>query len=95
MDSGFFLCWLLNMALNWHWGFLAVLLLIPYWWFGWSWYPAAAVAGLWAGGTFLVTCFLAWVTSGSAEYERKINSRENINPYSAKTEDMFKEPKKD
>lgn len=89
MDSGFFLCWLLNMFLNWYWGFMAILLLIPYWWFGWSWYPAAAVFGLWAGGTFLVTAFLAWISSGSGEYETKVNRRKNINPYSAKTQDYL------
>lgn len=83
INSGFFICWILNMLLNWEFGALAILLWIPYQWFGFSWYPAAAIAGFWVLGAFALTCFFTWA-SGSNEIEKRSRELKNVNPYSAK-----------
>jgi len=81
MDSGFFICWLINMFLNWEIGALALILWTVHLWFNVSWYPAAVVAGFWTIGTFIVTAVFGWIISQRQTY--KSNSEmEDVNPYS-------------
>ena len=47
INSGFFICFIANLIVNWEWGFIAVLLWGFSYWFNLSWYPAAAMAVLW------------------------------------------------
>lgn len=89
LDSGFFICWILNMAFNWEIGAVALALWAVHLWFGLSWYPAAVVAGIWVVGTFFVTGIFAWLSGGHHEY--KPNSElKNVNPYSTTTEEIMK-----
>ena len=44
INSGFFICFIANLIVNWEWGFIAVLLWGFSYWFNLSWYPAAAMA---------------------------------------------------
>lgn len=41
INSGFFICFIANLIVNWEWGFIAVLLWGFSYWFNLSWYPAA------------------------------------------------------
>lgn len=81
MDSGFIICWLINMILNWEIGAVAFALWCVHLWFNLSWYPAAVVAGLWVFGTFAVTLFFGWVISSRKPY-RPNSELKNVNPYS-------------
>lgn len=90
IDSGFFICWILNMLFNWELGALAFILWIASEWFKLSWYPAAAAAGLWVIGTLIFTIFLCWLGSGSKNI-RQSNDLPNLNPYSKTTADILKD----
>lgn len=81
MDSGFIICWFINMILNWEIGAVALILWTASLWFNLSWYPAAVVGGIWVLGTFIMTAFFGWLIS-----ERKIykcnDELKDVNPYS-------------
>lgn len=89
IDSGFFICWILNMLLNWEFGAVAIALWTASEWFNLSWYPAAAVAGLWVGGTFLFTALLCFMGGGGSTKSSK--DLPNVNPYSKTTKDILKD----
>ena len=89
IDSGIIVCWFINMFLNWEIGAVALGLWCISLWFHVSWYPAAVVAGIWVLGTFAVTAFFGWIIASRKTY-RSNQELPNLNPYSAKTEDMFK-----
>ena len=40
INSGFFICFIANLIVNWEWGVIAVLLWGFSYWFNLSWYPA-------------------------------------------------------
>lgn len=88
IDSGFFICWILNMVLNWEIGVVALALWTISEWFHLSWYPAAAVAGIWVIGTFLFTAFLCFMSGGGRN--KSSNDLPNVNPYSKTTKDILK-----
>lgn len=81
MDSGFIVCWLINMILNWEFGAVALVLWTISLWFNVSWYPAAVVAGLWVIITFATTAFFGWLISERKTYKSN-QELENVNPYS-------------
>lgn len=93
VSDGFLLCWLMNMFLNWEWGFLALLLWAGHAWFELSPYPAVAVFSLWCIGAFALTSLISW-SSNTVHHPDK--RRKNLNPYSATTEKiLFGEKKRD
>ena len=79
--SGFILCFLANLLLNCEWGLIALLLWAISYWFGFSWYPAAAVAVLWVLVAFGINSVLAW--SSSADSYPSNQDLPNVNPYSS------------
>ena len=79
--SGFILCFLANLLLNCEWGLIALLLWAISYWFGFSWYPAAAVAELWVLVAFGITSVLAW--SSLADSYPSNQDLPNVNPYSS------------
>ena len=79
--SGFILCFLANLLLNCEWGLIALLLWAISYWFGFSWYPAAAVAVLWVLVAFGITSVLAW--SSLADSYPSNQNLPNVNPYSS------------
>ena len=79
--DGFFLCFLANLLLNCEWGLIALLLWAISYWFGFSWYPAAALAALWVLVAFSITSVLAW--SSGAEIDPRNQDLPNVNPYSS------------
>ena len=79
--SGFILCFLANLLLNCEWGLIALLLWAISYWFGFSWYPAAALAVLWVLVAFGITSVLAW--SSSADSYPSNQDLPNVNPYSS------------
>lgn len=89
VDSGFFICWILNMFFNWEIGAVAMVLWTISEWFHVSWYPAAAVAGIWIIGTFLVTALLCFMSGGSCN--KSSNDLPNVNPYSKTLKDVLKD----
>lgn len=80
INSGFILCFLANLLLNCEWGLIALLLWSISYWFGFSWYPAAAVAVLWVLVSLGITSVLAW-SSGADSYPTN-QDLPNVNPYS-------------
>jgi len=101
MDSGFFVCWIINMILNWEIGAVALILWIVHLWFGYSWYPAAVVGGIWTIGTFIITAIFGWLISHRQTYKsndelpdvnpyspaNRQTELKNVNPYSVKKEE--------
>ena len=79
--SGFILCFLANLLLNCEWGLIALLLWAISYWFGFSWYPAAAVAVLWVLVAFGIASVLAW--SSLADSYPSNQDLPNVNPYSS------------
>ena len=86
-STGFWASVLFTMALNLQWLFPAVVLLVLHFVFGLSlWWTAAAV-GLWILW-ILVAVALLCLASKAGNAPRP--QTENKNPYSKKTEDMFR-----
>ena len=81
MDSGFLICWALNMFLNWEVGALAFILWVAHIWFDLSWYPAAAALSIWILGALAITSIFAWASSGGSKLKENSEFK-NINPYS-------------
>lgn len=93
INSGFFICFIANLIVNWEWGFIAVLLWGFSYWFNLSWYPAAAMATLWLLMGFTLTWMIIWGSSARDNY-RPNQQLKNINPYSPKNEDVLPKNKK-
>lgn len=93
INSGFFICFIANLIVNWEWGFIAVLLWGFSYWFNLSWYPAAAMAALWLLMGFSLTWMIIWGLSARDNY-RPNQQLKNINPYSPKNEDVLPKNKK-
>ena len=83
MDSGFFVCWILNMFLNWEIGAVALALWAISLWFNVSWYPAAAVGAIWVVGTFIVTALFGWIIGTGSTRHSNTTGLANVNPYSS------------
>lgn len=88
INSGFFICFIANLIVNWEWGFIAVLLWGFSYWFNLSWYPAAAMAVLWLLMGFSLTWMIIWGSSARDNF-RPNQQLKNINPYSSKNEDVL------
>lgn len=92
IDSGFVVCCLLNMFLNWEVGALALALWIASEWFGLSWYPALVVLAIWIGGAIVITGIFSWASHG----ENRLKSNDdlpNVNPYSIDPYAEYKQKK--
>lgn len=82
-NSGYLVCVLLNMILNWEIGAVAFVLWVIAMWFGVSFYPAIAALIAWIALGVIITGIFAW--AGSGENSLKTNNElPNVNPYSVK-----------
>ena len=85
--GGFLLSLLLTMALNLEWLLPAVLLVVFHFTFGWSRWWAALAAGLWLLWVVVAVWLLGLACRvGNAPQPQT----ENKNPYSKKTDDVFR-----
>ena len=79
--GSFWLCLLVNMALNLEWTIPAWILLVLHFWLGWSiWWFVLALA-LWFINILFWMKVMGWASSCSRE---KDPPKENKNPYSVK-----------
>lgn len=84
-SHGFFLCFILNLFLNFEWGLLALLLWILHLLLGIPWFLPLMGLAVWLLIAFFATFLINWGRSAS----EPTPERENRNPYSARNEDVF------
>ena len=85
-SNGYFMCFMLNLFLNFRWGALALGLMILHLWIGIPLYVPLAGFCIW----IFVALFATWLVAfGLKSSEGKMLLRKNKNPYSAKEADVF------
>lgn len=88
-NSGRFICFIINLALNWELSIPAFILLILHFVLHISLWWAAGAAALYILWIALLTFIIGWASSGTGKPE---TPRKNVNPYSAKTTDYLPTP---
>jgi len=87
-DDGFVLCFLFNLLFNFWWGILAFILWILYLLLGIPLYWTLIATLVWFGVALFSTWFVTWAVNNGNE---PTPHRENLNPYSAKNSEVFKD----
>lgn len=88
-DGGFFLCFLINLILNFEGILPALLLFIAHVVFGWPLIFAGLALCIWFLGILLWMHFIGWASRCGARRDAPLP---NKNPYSAKTADYQRMP---
>ena len=85
-SGGLLLSFFLNLFLNWGWGALALVLFVLRGWFSIPLFVPFAALGVWFFVSVVTFILITWGARNSSSLPA---NRENKNPYSAKTADMF------
>ena len=87
-DDGFLLCFLFNLLYNYWWGAIALILWVLFIWLRIPIYLPIIGLAIWYGVAFISTLLVSWAVDAS---NAPTPMRENLNPYSAKNSDVFKD----
>lgn len=90
IDGNFLLVWAMNMILNYQCGIVALICWAVAYWFDMSYLPAIFFLAAWILVPLWFTVVMKWLGENAG---RPDMHRENKNPYSSRTEDIFKEEK--
>jgi len=88
-SKGIVMCCILNLFLNFEWAALAVLLFALHLWLGIPMFLSLIGLAVWLFTALFATFLVSWGANSSGTPTPR---RENRNPYSAATEDIFKRP---
>lgn len=91
-SRGFLLCFLTNLTLHFWWGAASLVLLILHFWLDISLIFSWAAFAIWGIQSLILTALVYWVNQNGQERDPV---KQNKNPYSAKTEDLLSEHKKE
>ena len=86
--DGFLLCFLFNLLFNYWLGIIAFVLWVLYLLLSIPLYLSIIATLVWFCVALLSTCMVIWAVNSSNEEPAQ---RENLNPYSAKNSDIFRQ----
>lgn len=85
-SKGFVPCFLTNLALHFWWGVAALVFMILHFWLDVPWIFSRAASAIWGIQSLILTALAYW---GNKCGQERDPIKQNKNPYSAKTEDLF------
>ena len=85
-SRGVFLCFLINLFLNFEWAVIAAILFGLHVWLHIPWFFAAIIGAFWVIQAFVLAILVQW---GSRSSAIPTPEQSNTNPYSAKNDTVF------